>query len=99
MTKNNKAGIENLYKAISMIESVDECRLFFEDLCSIVELQTFAQRLEVAQLLLKGNSYLDVNQLTGASTTTISRIGKCINYGDGGYKTVIEKLEGDKKND
>ncbi len=99
MTKNNKAGIENLYKAISMIESVDECRLFFEDLCSIVELQTFAQRLEVAQLLLKGNSYLDVNQLTGASTTTISRIGKCINYGDGGYRTVIEKLEGDKKND
>ncbi len=98
MTKNNKSGIEKLYKAITKIETVEECRLFFEDLCSIVELQTFAQRLEVARLLLDGNSYLDVNEITGASTTTISRIGKCINYGEGGYKTIIERLEGEKNN-
>ncbi len=92
----NEKAVQRLYEAIIKIQTEEECKLFFEDLCSKVELSTFAQRLEVAQKLLKGCSYLEVNESTGASTATISRIGKCINYGDGGYKLIIDRLEKSK---
>ncbi len=92
MYKRNMQAVEKLYKAILTLESSEECALFFEDICTIQELETFAQRLEVAAKLAEGKSYQEVNRLTGASTATISRVGKCINYGPGGYKMVIDRL-------
>ena len=84
-----------LFKAILKLESVGDCQKFFEDVCTINELEAISQRLEVANLLVKGKSYQEVSQLTGASTATISRVNKCLNYGAGGYKIVIDK---EKKN-
>ena len=92
MYKRNMQAVEKLYKAILTLKNSDECSLFFEDICTIQELETFAQRLEVAANLADGKSYQEVNKLTGASTATISRVGKCINYGAGGYKMVIDRL-------
>ena len=92
---NKKAAIhsEKLYSAILSLKTIDECAAFFEDICTIQELQSLQQRLEVAIALSQDNSYVDVNKSTGASTATICRVSKALNYGDGGYKTVIERLE------
>ena len=81
---------DNLFKAILKLSSVDECRDFFEDVCTIKELQDINQRLEVASLLMEGNNYQTVSKKTGASTATISRVNKCLLYGSGGYKTVLK---------
>lgn len=87
--------IERLFKAISNIESVDECYDFFEDLCTIKEIQDMAQRLETAILLKRGMSYSEITAQVGVSSATIGRVNKCINYGTGGYDAAIRKL-GDK---
>ena len=92
MIKINKTYLEHLYKAILSLENIEECSLFFEDICTIQELETLAQRFEVANLLNDGKNYIDINKMTGASTATICRVSKCLNYGDGGYKNIIEKL-------
>lgn len=92
MIKTNKKYLENLYKAILSLENIEECSLFFDDICTIQELETIAQRFEVAKLLSEGKNYIDINKQTGASTATICRVSKCLNYGDGGYKVVIDKL-------
>lgn len=92
MTKANNKALDKLYEAILSLETKEECRLFFEDVCTIQELDSIAQRLEVAKLLFAGKSYAEINKLTGASTATICRVSKCVNYGDGGYKTAIERL-------
>ena len=81
-----------LYKAILNIDSQKTCEAFFEDICTMKELETMAQRLEVASLLLKGTTFNEIVAKTGASTTTISRVNRCLNYGGGGYKTIIQKL-------
>ena len=78
------------------LQSEEECAAFFDDICTYQELEALAQRLEVAVLLSEGNSYINVNKLTGASTATICRVSKALNYGDGGYNTVIERM---KRND
>ena len=70
-----------------------ECAHFLEDLCTIRELQDLSQRLEVAQMLREGKNYQVISQRTGASTATICRVSKCLNYGDGGYETVLRRLE------
>lgn len=92
MRKYQKESIDNLFKAILTLETVEECYNFFEDACTIQELDSIAQRFEVARLLCQGKSYMDINKLTGASTATICRVSKCVNYGGGGYKTVIDRL-------
>ncbi len=91
--KRNTQAVERFFQAILTLKDKEECSLFFEDICTIQELETFAQRLEVAENLVAGKSYQEVNKLTGASTATISRVGKCINYGSGGYKMVINRLD------
>ncbi len=91
MTKRNNETVEKLYEAILSLENKEECRIFFEDICTIQELETIAQRLQVAGLICEGKSYSEVNKITGASTTTICRVGKCINYGEGGYRMAIER--------
>lgn len=96
MTKKNKSQIEKLYKAILSLKCEKECEMFFDDICTIQELEALAQRLDVACELIKGKSYIDINKTTGASTATICRVSKCLNYGDGGYKTVIERIGGNE---
>lgn len=81
---------DDLFEAILKLNSIEDCRKFFEDICTIKELEDMNQRLEVAQLLVAGKSYQEVCQLTGASTATISRVNKCLNYGAGGYSLVVE---------
>ena len=93
MRKHQKENIDTLFKAILSLENIEECYSFFEDACTIQELESIAQRFEVARHLHSGKSYAEVNKLTGASTATICRVGKCVNYGSGGYKTAIDRLE------
>ncbi|MBR2496254.1 MAG: hypothetical protein IKB66_03285, partial [Clostridia bacterium] len=71
----------------------EECAAFFNDICTIQELEALAQRIEVALKLNKGESYVDINKAMGVSTATISRVSKYLNYGAGGYETVIERME------
>ncbi len=92
MLKKDRNDIKKLLKAVLALKSEEECAAFFEDICTIQEVDAMAQRLEVACLLCEGQSYIDINKQTGASTATICRVSKCLNYGDGGYKTVIERL-------
>lgn len=93
MQKNNAQDRERLYRAILTLNTLDECAAFFEDIGTIQEIDAFAQRLEVASALCDGGSYNDINRQTGASTATIGRVSKALNYGAGGYKTVIERLK------
>ena len=87
---------ENLYRAILSLETEEECRNFFEDICTVKELQDVAQRLKVAQMLKDGSSYQEVSRETGASTATISRVNKCLVYGSGGYDIVISRISEEK---
>lgn len=93
--KKSKIDTAQLFKAVITLKTENECEKFFDDICTIQELEAIAQRFEVACLLSEGKSYVDINKLTGASTATICRVSKCLNYGEGGYKTAIERLKGD----
>ncbi len=93
MHKFENEAVDRLFEAILSLETKEECYSFFDDVCTVQELTSIAQRLEVASLLYEGKSYVEINKLTGASTATICRVGKCVNYGSGGYKTAIERLE------
>lgn len=84
---------EKLYQAILTLKSPEECADFFDDICTVQEIEAIAQRFEVARLLSEGKSYIDINKATGASTATICRVSKCLNYGEGGYKVALERLE------
>lgn len=97
MQKRNEAEIQQLYRAILSLKTVEECADFFDDACTIQEIESMAQRLEVACQLDAGKSYVDVNRDTGVSTATICRVNKCLNYGNGGYKRVIDRLKSDEK--
>jgi TrpR-related protein YerC/YecD len=88
-------SFDKLFEAILKLDTLDNCRKFFEDVCTIKELQDITQRLEVAKLLSEGKNYQEVCRLTGASTATISRVNKCLLYGRGGYKSVLDKGEDD----
>ncbi|MDD7351202.1 MAG: YerC/YecD family TrpR-related protein [Clostridia bacterium] len=85
--------VDELFKAITKLESVDECYKFFEDACTINEILGMAQRLKAAKLLLGGANYNDISAATGMSSATISRVNKCIEYGNGGYKIVLDRME------
>ncbi len=84
---------ENLFRAILQLNTVEECYAFFEDVCTIKEVQDMSQRLEVATLLHEGQSYVQISAKTGASTATIGRVNKCLNYGAGGYRRALEQKE------
>lgn len=85
-------SIERLFKTITMLKNEEECSAFFEDLCTIMELQDMAQRLDAAVMLKKGFNYQTISKEIGISTATISRVSKCINYGSGGYNIVLERI-------
>lgn len=84
---------------LSKLESVEEAYAFLEDVCTINEICDMSQRLWVAELLCSGENYSSVGQKTRASSATISRVSKCLAYGTGGYKQMIEKVNGGKKDD
>ena len=88
---------EHFYNAVLKLHSPEECRAFFEDVCTVKELQDISQRLRVAQMLNEGKSYQEVSRETGASTATISRVNKCLVYGNGGYNTVMQRFDEPKE--
>ena len=91
-------SIDRLFDAILRLESREDCRRFFEDICTIKEVRDMAQRLDVAILLDQGRNYQDISAITKVSSATISRVNRCLVYGNGGYKNVIDKIpEEDKK--
>lgn len=83
-----------LWRAILSLENAEECESFFTDLCTVAELDEMAKRLEVAKCIDSGMSYGDAAEKTGASTATISRVKRSLYYGNGGYRAVLDKLEG-----
>lgn len=96
MNKKIGENIDNLFRAILSLENIDECRRFFEDLCTVSELQSISQRFEVAAMLENNKIYTDIAAKTGASTATISRVNRCLHYGSDGYKLVLERLKKDE---
>lgn len=88
---------ETLCEAILSLKTKEECIAFLEDVCTIKEIQDISQRLTVAQMLSQGVSYTTICKETGASTATISRVSRCYEYGTGGYKNIIARLN--KEND
>lgn len=96
MNKLDKERMSLLYRAVLSLKTEEECAAFFEDVCTVQETEAIAQRIEVACRLSRGKSYVDINKSTGASTATICRVSRCLNYGSGGYKTVIGRLEENK---
>ena len=82
---------DQLCRAILSLDTMEECYQFFEDVCTIGELRAMAQRLDVARMLYAGSTYDDIVAHTGASTATISRVKRCLNYGADGYTLVREK--------
>ena len=95
MKELNNESTDNLMKAVLKLETMEECYNFFEDLCTIAEIKSLSQRLEVAQMLTDKKVYSDIAAETGASTATISRVNKCINYGKDGYNLVIKRMRED----
>ena len=96
MAYQSKIKSENtdaLFDAILSLKNKEECYRFFEDICTVKELQSIAQGLEVVKLLVSKKTYHDIEQETGASTATISRINRALNYGADGYKLVLERLD------
>lgn len=86
--------VEELLKALLALKTPDEVYAFLQDICTIREVKDMAQRLQVAQMLAVGEHYSRIQELTGASATTISRVSKSLNYGADGYALVIERLGG-----
>ena len=92
-SKFKRADIDELFEAILLLKDQEDCYRFFEDVCTINELHAIAQRLQVAKLLSEKKTYSEIEELTKASTATISRINKCLVYGSDGYKRILERME------
>ena len=88
---------DQLFRSILLLENEEECYQFFEDICTVSELKSLAQRMEVARMLKAGHTYDDIVEKTGASTATISRVKRCLNYGADGYRFMLERLENQKE--
>lgn len=82
-----------LFDAILKIKNKEECYRFFEDICTINEINAIKQRLQVAKMLMEKRTYLDIASTSGASTATISRVNRALNYGNGGYKIIFERID------
>lgn len=96
-SKFRSEEIDELFDAVLTLKDREDCYRFFEDICTINEIHSISQRLQVAKLLREKKTYNEIEQITKASTATISRINKCIVYGADGYKRVLERLEGKEK--
>jgi len=92
MKDMHSEAMDRLFSVLLQLKSHEEYYAFFEDLCTIKELQDISQRLEVAVLLNEGKNYQEVSRMTNVSSATISRVKKCLEYGTGGYQTALERL-------
>lgn len=96
MQSDNKLkskDLDYLFNAILELQTSEECYQFFEDICTITELQALAQRMVVAKMLSDKVTYQEISKETGASTATISRVNRCVSYGTGGYNLVLDRLK------
>ena len=92
----HSAAVNQLFDAVLSLENKEECYQFFEDVCTVKELSAIAQRLEVAKMLRDERTYMDIAKETGASTATISRVNRSLNYGNEGFDMVLNRMHGDK---
>ena len=97
MAPFNTPSIDRLFAAILQLKDVEECHKFFEDICTIKDVQDMAQRLDAAILLDEGAGYQQISEQVGISTATISRVSRCLNYGSGGYRMTIDRLKEELK--
>ena len=88
-------SIDDVLKAVLKLRSLEECCMFFEDLCTVGELQAMGQRFAVAKMLDSGSNYQEVEKMTGASSATISRVNRSLRYGAGGYLLMLERSRTD----
>ena len=86
-------AVEELFEAILTLKDTDECTKFFEDICTVNEVLSIAQRFAVAKMLKENHTYLEVAEKTGASTATISRVNRSLNYGNDSYSMVLERMK------
>lgn len=92
-SKLKDKNLDDLFEAILCLDSVDECYKFFDDLCTILELKSLSQRFQVAKMLSEHKVYSDIVTTTGASTATISRVNRSLNYGSDGYSIVFDRMK------
>lgn len=90
-SKLQNKEMDELFRAVLLLETQEECYRFFEDICTIKELQAISQRFQVAKLLAEKKTYNEIEEVTGASTATISRVNRCLAYGADGYTLVLQK--------
>jgi len=94
MSKNLRTeAVDQLFEAILCLRDKEECYTFFEDVCTVNELLSLSQRFEVARMLMQKRTYLDISDKTGASTATISRVNRSLNYGNDGYALVLGRMK------
>lgn len=92
-SKLKSDDMDRLFEAVLTLKSVEECYMFFDDLCTISELTSISQRFKVAELLREKHTCHDISETTGASTATISRVNRCLLYGTGGYQMALKRLK------
>ena len=92
-SKLKSKDMDKLFEAVLTLETIEECYMFFEDICTISELHSISQRLKVAALLREKHTCHDISETTGASTATISRVNRCLHYGTGGYELALKRME------
>ena len=91
--KIHTEAVDHLFEAVLCLENKEECYTFFEDICTINELLSLSQRFEVAKMLREHKTYLEIAEKTGASTATISRVNRSLNYGSDGYDMVFKRMK------
>ena len=93
ITEKDKQNMQQFYKAVLALQDEEECRKFCDDEATIKEVLDLSSRLELARMLTDGRVFSDISKETGASSATISRVNKCLNYGEGGYSTVLDRIK------
>ena len=96
-SKLKSKELDYFFTAILNIKDIEECYRFFEDVSAISELKALCQRFQVAKMLREKKTYIEIGEVTGASTATISRVNSCLNYGSNGYNTILDRLEVEEK--
>ena len=96
-SKIKSKELDLFFEAILKLENIEECYMFFEDVATITEVKSLAQRLHVAKLLKLKKTYTEIAEITGASTATISRVNRCLNYGSDGYNLILDRLDEEEK--
>lgn len=97
--KIHTEAVDELFSAILSLKNKEECYLFFEDVCTVNELLSLSQRFEVARMLMEKKTYLEIAEKTGASTATISRVNRSLNYGNDGYEMVLSRMRESESED